>query len=374
MKSSFGTNFTLTIFGESHGPAVGFVLDGLPAGIRLDLDRIRSELTKRRPAGRISTQRQEADEFRFLSGYYDGHTTGTPLTLMIENTSSSHSKDYEKMKYLPRPSHADFTAFAKYGGFQDARGGGHFSGRVTTGLVAAGAVFEQILSAHGIRIGTHIKSCQSICDRDFNWDALEVDLAALDSPAFPVLDAESGARMTKLIEDAASRGDSVGAVLETAISGLPAGIGEPFFHSVESELSALLYSVPAVKGVQFGLGFGFAGLFGSRANDAIEGVENGRLVTRTNHNGGINGGITNGMPVVFSTAVKPTPSIYQEQDTINLRTNQPEKLVIEGRHDPAIFHRARCVIDAAAAIGLCDLMMGRYGYLWARKEEPCVTD
>ena len=343
MKSSFGTNFTLTIFGESHGPAVGFVLDGLPAGIRLDLDRIRAELTKRRPAGRISTQRQEADEFRFLSGYYDGHTTGTPLTLMIEN-KSQHSKDYEKMKYLPRPSHADFTAFAKYGGFQDARGGGHFSGRVTTGLVAAGAIFEQILSDHGIHIGTHIKSCQSICDRDFNWDALEDDLAALDSPAFPVLD------------------------------GLPAGIGEPFFHSVESELSALLYSVPAVKGVQFGLGFGFAGLFGSRANDAIEGVENGRLVTRTNHNGGVNGGITNGMPVVFSTAVKPTPSIYQEQDTINLRTNQPEKLVIEGRHDPAIFHRARCVIDAAAAIGLCDLMMGRYGYLWARKEEPCVTD
>lgn len=373
MKSSFGTNFTLTIFGESHGPAVGFVLDGLPAGIWLDLNRIRAELTKRRPAGRISTQRQEADEFRFLSGYYDGHTTGTPLTLMIEN-KSQHSKDYEKMKDLPRPSHADFTAFAKYGGFQDARGGGHFSGRVTTGLVAAGAIFEQILSDHGIRIGTHIKSCQSICDRDFNWDALEDDLAALDSPAFPVLDAESGARMTKLIEDAASRGDSVGAVLETAISGLPAGIGEPFFHSVESELSALLYSVPAVKGVQFGLGFGFAGLFGSRANDAIEGVENGRLVTRTNHNGGVNGGITNGMPVVFSTAVKPTPSIYQEQDTINLRTNQPEKLVIEGRHDPAIFHRARCVIDAAAAIGLCDLMMGRYGYLWARKEEPCVTD
>ena len=190
MKSSFGTNFTLTIFGESHGPAVGFVLDGLPAGIRLDLERIRSELTKRRPAGRISTQRQEADEFRFLSGYYDGHTTGTPLTLMIEN-KSQHSKDYEKMKYLPRPSHADFTAFAKYGGFQDARGGGHFSGRVTTGLVAAGAIFEQILSDHGIRIGTHIKSCQSICDRDFNWDALEDDLAALDSPAFPVLDAES---------------------------------------------------------------------------------------------------------------------------------------------------------------------------------------
>ena len=343
MKSSFGANFTLTIFGESHGPAVGFVLDGLPAGIRLDLDRIRSELTKRHPAGRISTQRQEADEFRFLSGYYDGYTTGTPLTLMIEN-KSQHSKDYEKMKYLPRPSHADFTAFAKYGGFQDARGGGHFSGRVTTGLVAAGAIFEQILFDHGIRIGTHIKSCQSICDRDFNWDALEDDLTALD------------------------------AVLETAISGLPAGIGEPFFHSVESELSALLYSVPAVKGVQFGLGFGFAGLFGSRANDAIEGVENGRLVTRTNHNGGVNGGITNGMPVVFSTAVKPTPSIYQEQDTINLRTNQPEKLVIEGRHDPAIFHRARCVIDAAAAIGLCDLMMGRYGYLWARKEEPCVTD
>ncbi len=362
-----------TIFGESHGPAVGVLVTGAAPGLPVDRELIARELQRRAPHGPLATARREPDRLRILSGVYNGHTTGDPICLILENRDV-RSGDYAALADKPRPGHADYAAHVRSRGCNDPRGGGPYSGRLTAPLVAAGAIFEQILSDHGIRIGTHIKSCQSICDRDFNWDALEDDLAALDSPAFPVLDAESGARMTKLIEDAASRGDSVGAVLETAISGLPAGIGEPFFHSVESELSALLYSVPAVKGVQFGLGFGFAGLFGSRANDAIEGVENGRLVTRTNHNGGVNGGITNGMPVVFSTAVKPTPSIYQEQDTINLRTNQPEKLVIEGRHDPAIFHRARCVIDAAAAIGLCDLMMGRYGYLWARKEEPCVTD
>ncbi len=373
MKSCFGTNFALTLFGESHGPAVGFVLDGLPAGIRIDTNRIASELTKRRPVGKISTERREADAFRFLSGCYQGVTTGTPLTLVIENTSQ-HSADYEKTKYLPRPSHADFTAFAKYGGYQDARGGGHFSGRVTAALVAAGAIFEQILYEKGIRIGTHILSCQGISDRSFRYDALKEDLSALDSPAFPVLSADTGVKMAEKIEEAAGRGDSVGAVLETAVCSLPAGIGEPFFHSVESELSSLLFSIPAVKGIQFGLGFAFADLPGSQANDAILGVEDGKLKTRTNHNGGINGGITNGMPVVFSTVIKPTPSIYLPQDTVDLRTNQPEKLILEGRHDPAIFHRARCVIDAATAIGLCDLMMGRFGYLWARKENTCVTD
>lgn len=373
MRSTIGRNFTLTIFGESHGPAVGFVLDGLPAGIELDLDRIRAELTKRRPAGKISTQRQEADEFRFLSGYTAGHTTGTPLTFVIENTSQ-RSRDYEKMKFLPRPSHADFSAFAKYGGYQDARGGGHFSGRVTAGLVAAGAIFEQILSGHGIVIGTHILRCQDAWDRPFNQDDLASDIAVLDGPDFPVLDADAGRRIHAIIEQAQREGDSVGAVLETAVYGLPAGIGEPMLHTVEGELSALLFGIPAVKGVQFGAGFGFADLLGSQANDAILGVADGRLRTRTNHNGGINGGITNGMPVVFSTVVKPTPSIYREQDTIDLATGKPAKLVIEGRHDPAIFHRARCVVDAATAIVLCDLMMGRYGYLWARKEPACATD
>ena len=373
MRSTIGRNFSLTIFGESHGAAVGFVLDGLPAGITLDLDRIRGELDKRKPRGKISTQRHEADEFRFLSGYYEGHTTGTPLTFVIENTSQ-RSRDYDKMKYLPRPSHADFSAFAKYGGYQDARGGGHFSGRVTTGLVAAGAIFEQILAEHGITIGTHILRCQNACDRHFDEGNLAADIASLDNPEFPVLDADAGRKIHAIIEQAQREGDSVGAVLETAVHGLPAGIGEPMLHTVESELSALLFGIPAVKGVQFGTGFGFADMCGSQANDAIIGVEDGRLRTRTNHNGGINGGITNGMPVVFSTVIKPTPSIYKEQDTIDLKTGAPAKLIIEGRHDPAIFHRARCVVDAAAAIVLCDLMMGRFGYLWARKEPACATD
>jgi chorismate synthase len=372
MRSTYGTNFQLTVFGESHGPAVGFVLDGLPAGIRLDLDNIRRELDKRRPVGRISTQRREDDAFTFLSGYYKERTTGTPLTFVIEN-KGQHSNDYEAMQYLPRPSHADYAAYAKYGGYQDPRGGGHFSGRITTGLVAAGAIFEQILFEHGIRIGTHVARCQEIADRGFDWEALDQDLDRLAAPGFPTLEEAAGEKMRARIEQAQAEGDSLGAVMETAVLGMPAGIGEPFFHSVESELSALLFSVPALKGVQFGLGFGFADKKGSAANDEITGMTPGRLVTRTNHNGGVNGGITNGMPIVFSTVIKPTASIYLPQQTVDVRTGEPETLRIRGRHDPAIFHRARAVIDAMAAIGLCDLMMGRYGYLWARKEGPCVT-
>lgn len=373
MKSTFGNSFALTLFGESHGPAVGFVLDGLPAGIALDLNHIRRQLDKRKPRGRISTQRKEDDDINFLSGFYDGHTTGTPLTFVTYN-KSQHSADYEAMKYLPRPAHADFTAFAKYGGFQDARGGGHFSGRITTGLVAAGAIFQQILKAHGIAIGTHILRCQQVGDRAFDLENLAADIGALDGMHFPVLDAQAGNDIHSIIERAQEQGDSVGAVLETAVHGMPAGIGEPFFHSIESELSALLFSVPAVKGVQFGLGFQFADEMGSAANDAILGTNGGKLVTRTNHNGGVNGGISNGMPIVFSTVIKPTPSIYKQQDTIDLRTGKACKLSIQGRHDPAIFHRARAVIDAATAMGLCDLMMGRYGYMWARKEDACGTD
>ena len=358
MRSTIGRNFSLTIFGESHGPAVGFVLDGLPAGITLDLDRIRGELDKRKPTGKISTQRHEADEFRFISGYYEGHTTGTPLTFVIENTSQ-RSRDYEKMKYLPRPSHADFSAFAKYGGYQDARGGGHFSGRVTTGLVAAGAIFEQILAEHGITIGTHILRCQDACDRHFDEGNLAADIAKLDSPDFPVLDADAGRRIHAIIEQAQREGDSVGAVLETAVHGLPAGIGEPMLHTMESELSALLFGIPAVKGVQFGTGFGFADMVGSQANDAILGVTNGRLRTRTNHNGGINGGITNGMPVIFRCAMRATPSIAREQQTVSLREGKDTTLSVHGRHDPCILPRAVPVIEAMAAIGVMDLWKER---------------
>ncbi len=372
MRSTYGTNFSLTLFGESHGPAVGFVLDGLPAGIALDLDNIRAALTRRRPSGKISTQRQEQDAFRFLSGFYKGRTCGTPLTFVIEN-SAQRSEDYDEMQFLPRPSHADYAAFAKYGGYQDARGGGHFSGRITAGLVAAGAIFQQILSEHGVAIGTHVASCRGICDRGFDWAHVNDDLSALLSPGFPVLSPKARQQMLLAIEQAQSEGDSLGAVLETAVSGLPAGLGEPFFHSVESEISHLLFSIPAVKGVEFGLGFGFAEGTGSACNDAFVALAPGRAVTRTNFNGGVNGGITNGMPVVFSTVVKPTPSIYKEQDTVDVRTGEPKKLRIRGRHDPAIFHRARAVIDAAAAIALCDLYFGRFGYLWARKEGPCVT-
>mgnify|MGYP001102659128 CR=1 FL=1 len=363
MKNTFGNSITLTIFGESHGEGIGVVADGLCSGLPVDEAEIARLLSRRRPSGADATARREPDDFRIVSGVYNGKTTGTPLCILIPNVDR-RSGDYKAMAGVARPSHADFAAHCRYGGFEDARGGGHFSGRVTTGLVAAGAIFEQILSAHGIRIGTHIKSCQSICDRDFNWDALEVDLAALDSPAFPVLDAESGARMTKLIEDAASRGDSVGAVLETAISGLPAGIGEPYFDSVESEIAHLAFSIPAVKGIEFGTGFGFAGMRGSEANDAFRMTPQGAVVTATNHNAGVNGGIANGMPGVFRTAVKPTPSIYKQQDTVDYLAKKDAQLSIQGRHDPCIVPRAAIVQTCTAALAVGDLLTARYGEAW----------
>ena len=379
MKNTFGSDLSLTIFGESHGWAVGAVLDGMAAGVPVDEAFVAACMDKRRARGDgLSTPRTEADAVQFLSGVVNGCTTGTAIALMVENTNT-RSADYAKTADLLRPGHADYTAYAKYHGFQDARGGGHFSGRVTAALVAGGAVVLGALSRAGIDISTHIAACAGISDTRFSLDdaaALAAQVEALaDKPeGFAVLDPAVEEPMKAAIRAAGADGDSVGGLLETAILGLPAGIGEPYFDSVESKIAHLAFSIPAVKGIEFGTGFDFAGLRGSEANDAFRMTPEGAVVTASNHNAGINGGIANGMPVVFSTAVKPTPSIYQEQDTINLRTNQPEKLVIEGRHDPAIFHRARCVIDAAAAIGLCDLMMGRYGYLWARKEEPCVTD
>ena len=373
MKNTFGTNIQFTLFGESHGAAIGVVIDGLSAGIELDLAFIQSQLDLRKPKGKISTARREADEFEIVSGFFDGHTTGTPLCLIIRN-HDHHSRDYEKTRYLLRPSHADYTAFVKYGGFQDYRGGGHFSGRITAPLVAAGAVCRQILREKGIVLGTHIARCKDEEDTPFSTDtvALLEEIALLGRSYFPTLSPEAEERMTSLIEQAHSQGDSVGGILETIVVGVPAGVGGPFFGSVESVLSQLLFSVPAVKGVEFGLGFGFADQFGSQANDPFR-MEGDRVVTATNHNGGINGGITNGMPICFRTVVKPTPSIYQKQQTVDIRTRQNTELVIQGRHDPAILHRARVVVDSVTAIGLVDLLAQQYGCTWmapdAKKED-----
>lgn len=359
MKNSFGHNITYTLFGESHGEAIGIVIDGLPAGLTIDMDALNLQMDKRRAKGRISTQRHEGDHVRFISGYFNNHTTGTPLTILIENQNTK-SADYEKTKYRMRPGHADYTANEKYGGYQDYRGGGHFSGRLTAPITAAGAIAMQILKHQGIEIGSHILKCKGICDDPFNdqEDEIEKQIHSLNTTEFPVLNTQTKQDMIACIEEAANNGDSVGGILESAIIHMPVGIGEPFFTSIESTISSLLFSVPAVKGVEFGSGFAFADMFGSEANDAFY-YDHG-VKTKTNHNAGINGGISNGMPIIIKTVVKPTPSIYKEQDSVDMKTNKEVKLNIEGRHDPAIIHRARVVVDSMIAIGLLELLIQKH--------------
>lgn len=362
MKNSFGNNISLTIFGESHGAAIGFVLDGLPAGIPIDMDRIMADMDRRRARGRISTQRHEADVPEFVSGIFEGRTCGTAITAVIAN-NSQHSADYAQFRSRLRPGHADFTAFEKYHGWQDYRGGGHFSGRLTAALTAAGSLCAQVLEQKGIHIFSHIENLHGIKDRPVTQEDLSTKWTG-----FPMLDADRRAQAQKLAGQAASQGDSVGGILETIITGVPAGVGEPFFDSVESVLSHLLFSVPAVKGVSFGEGFRFADLYGSEGNDAFE-VHDGIITTRTNHNGGINGGIANGMPIVVHTVIKPTPSIYKEQDSVDYLSKEPVRLQISGRHDPCIIHRANVVAESVCALGLLDLYMSRLAQegLWNRK-------
>lgn len=358
MKNTFGTSVTVTLFGESHGPEIGAVLDGLAPGLPVDEAFIASQLTLRRPAGAISTARQETDPFRIVSGVFEGRTTGTPLAILIPN-SDTRSSDY--VRGPVRPGHADQAAFAKYRGFEDYRGGGHFSGRITAALVAAGAVVIPCLRARGILIGTHVARCAGIDDAPFS--SLPADLHKLNSLAFAVLDEAKGQQMRKAIEKAAAEGDSVGGVLETAVLGLPAGIGEPWFDSVEGVLSHALFSIPAVKAVSFGDGFALADMKGSEANDPLR-MEGTGITALSNHNGGVNGGITNGMPLLFRCAVKPTPSIAKEQQTVNLLTGENTSLALSGRHDPAIVHRARVVVDSVTALVLADLLAQHHGTDW----------
>lgn len=357
MKNTFGQSVALTIFGESHGAAVGAVIDGLAPGLSVNENFIKSQLDLRRPYGKISTPRVEEDEFEILSGVYNGKTTGTPLCIIIRNKNTK-SKDYSELENKPRPSHADYTGDIKYRGFEDPRGGGHFSGRITAAIVAAGAIVIDALKNKGIIIGTHIKSCGDISDRDFS--DIEKDIKILGNEKFAVLDGNAAEKMIEKIEKAAEETDSVGGILETAISGLPAGVGEPWFDSFESVLAKGLFAIPAVKGVEFGLGFDFANTTGSRSNDPFI-IKNGKIETETNNNGGINGGITNGMPVIFRTVIKPTPSIFREQKTVNIKTGEETTLTLTGRHDPAIFHRARVVVDSIAAFTAADLLALRYG-------------
>lgn len=358
MKNTFGNHVSVTLFGESHGPSVGVVIDGLTPGLPVDEDAIAEMLTRRRPQGAISTARSERDAFAIESGVFNGKTTGTPICIRIPN-ADTRSGDYEDDDRLARPGHADVTANCKYHGFEDYRGGGHFSGRITAALVAAAGVVIPALERKCIYIGTHIRRLGGVEDRDF--EDVASDITALRT-AFPVLDEAAGQIMQERILAVKAQGDSVGGVLETVVIGLPAGVGEPWFDSVESILSHALFSIPAVKGVEFGDGFALADMSGSKANDAWR--MSGSPVTVTNHNGGINGGISNGMPLVFRCAVKPTPTIAKEQDTISLTTGNEAVLAARGRHDPCIVHRAAVVVDAVTALVLCDMLTGRFGTDW----------
>lgn len=357
MSSMWGRNIRISVFGESHGAGIGVVLDGFPAGLELDMERIASEMGRRRPgAAAHSTTRSEADQVEILSGVFAGRTTGAPLCGIIRNTDTK-SGDYADLAKLPRPGHADYTGQVRYHGFNDPRGGGHFSGRLTAPIVFAGEICRQFLESRGIDVGSHIQRIGDVYDCPFDPCRVSEDqLSLLRTMPVPVNDRSCAQEMLDAVEAARVSLNSVGGIVETAVIGLMPGVGSPMFGNVEARLSSMLFSIPAVKGVEFGDGFDFAGMTGLEANDPFF-MENGHVRTRTNHNGGLNGGITNGMPVVFRVVVKPTASIFTEQDTVNLETGSDAKLSIKGRHDPCIVIRAVPVLDAATAIAIADLLL-----------------
>lgn len=350
MADVWGSNIHLTIFGESHGKAIGMVLDGLPAGIPIDLEQVAAEMKRRAPGqNQLSTQRTEADAVDIVSGFYQGKTTGSALCGIIQNTNQ-RSGDYN---HLLRPGHADWTALLKYKGHADMRGGGHFSGRLTAPLVFAGAIAKQILAPRGIAVHARIKSIGGIVDSAPQLD--QAGFAQAGQNPFPVVNPEVGQRMQQAILDAKAGLDSVGGVIETAAFGVPGGLGNPFFQSFESVASSLFFSIPAVKGVEFGDGFGLTTLTGSKANDCLE-VENGTIRAKTNHNGGLLGGITNGMPILARLAFKPTASIAQAQASVDPATMQNVVMETHGRHDPCIVTRAVPVVEAALALSILDCL------------------
>ena len=357
MNSTFGKNIRLSVFGESHGPAIGVVIDGLPAGVMLDFDKINMHMARRAPGKSVhATPRKEEDKVQICSGIMDGGvTTGAPLCAMIENTNK-RSGDYVNMTHVPRPGHSDYSAIVKYGGFADLRGGGHFSGRLTAPLVFAGSVCRQILQDRGIRIVSHIASIGGVQDVSFA-DRMPNDdeIKTLNTQTFPVMDSEKCALMQEHMDRVRLQNDSCGGVVECAAIGMPIGIGSHMFRSVESILSGLFFSIPAVKGVEFGAGFTTANMQGSENNDAYI-CDGDRVTTKTNHSGGILGGMTTGMPVIARLAFKPTPSIAKMQNSVNLQTKQPQTLEIQGRHDPCILSRAAVVAESMMAIGLLELL------------------
>ena len=355
MSSTYGDSLKLSIFGQSHAPAIGMVLDGIPAGLPVDFDALQKFLGRRAPGqNEHSTPRREADAPEFLSGIVNGYTCGAPIAATIKNTNTK-SSDYENLKDCPRPGHADYTAQIKYNGYQDVAGGGHFSGRLTAPLCIAGGLCMQWLAGKGIFIGAHIKSIAGVSDKPVALDWCDPDLTKINRE-FPVVNLEAGEKMRLAIADAKANGDSVGGVIQCFVTGLPVGIGGPMFQGIEGKIAQIVYGVPAVKGVEFGSGFGSSVLRGSQNNDAFT-VNDGNVRTKTNHAGGILGGITNGMPLVFSVAIKPTPSISIKQNSISIKNNCEQMLQVQGRHDPCIVPRAVPVIEAAAAIAIFDALL-----------------
>lgn len=357
MSSAIGDKIKISIFGESHGEAIGCVIDGLPAGVKLDLDKIYIDMSRRAPGkDKTATPRLEKDEPHILSGVVDNVTTGAPLCAVIQNTNTK-SGDYSNLMSVPRPSHSDYPAYVKYMGYNDIRGGGHFSGRLTAPLVFAGAVAKQILAQKGITVGAHIKQIGKVCDRKANLNDISAKmLNKLTLSNFSLIDETVENDMRAQIESARLNSDSVGGIIECFAVGLPVGIGSNMFDTVEGKLASVLFGVPAVKGVEFGLGFGFADKNASQVNDEYE-IKDGKVSTLSNNNGGVLGGMTDGAPLAVSVAIKPTPSIAQKQRSVNLQTMQNEELEIHGRHDPCIVIRAVPVIESAVALGLLDLMM-----------------
>lgn len=356
MSDMWGKNIQFAIFGESHGEAIGGVISSLPAGVELDFEKINNELKRRNHRASYSTARAESDEYEILSGVFNGKTTGSALSFVIRN-QDTRSGDYKNLNVTPRPGHADFPASVKYNGFNDYRGGGHFSGRITAPLVIAGAIAKQVLSSYGIKVFAHILSIGEIKDKSFlDSDISDYELK-LHNKLFAVSDEKTENAMMEEIEKHSSCANSVGGTIECAVTGIEAGFGNPFFDSVESRISSMMFSIPAVKGVEFGRGFDITRMSGYDANDFYQYID-GKVKTKTNNNGGILGGITNGAPIIFKTAIKPTPSVSIEQETVDLDEKCNTKVLVKGRHDSCIVPRAVPVVEAAAALVILDIVRG----------------
>ncbi len=355
MSATYGKNINFTIFGESHGVAIGGVLANLPAGHEIDFDAIDKDLARRNHRAFYSTQRAEADKYEILSGVFEGKVTGAPLSFIIRN-SDTKSGDYSELKSLMRPGHSDYPAFIKYGGNNDVRGGGHFSGRLTAPIVFAGSLIKQYLKNKGIVVFSHILSVGSVKGKSI-LDSMPTPekIDRLTKAEMPVLDDKLVDLFGEEIKKHQADNNSIGGVIECCILNVPAGMGEPFFNSVESEISKIMFSIPAVKGIEFGKGFGITEMTGFDANDKYC-FENGKITAKTNNNGGILGGITNGMPIVFRVAIKPTPSVFKSQETVNVKTGENDVLTLKGRHDACIVPRACAPVECAAALAVFDML------------------